>query len=119
MKDKLAELAEFKRKPVAMRGRQSEIRARLDDIQAEKRDIAKQVFEQWYSELQPVVRSAEHGLLVTLLGGLEQSFYEFQARTGTGTSDNRQRPLLNQGHFIGLTAGEKSPEYQAGRHWYR
>ena len=61
-----------------MRQRQSEIHARLDESQAEKRDIAKQVFEEWYGELQPVVKSAEHGLFIVLLEGLEPSFYSFQ-----------------------------------------
>jgi uncharacterized protein YicC (UPF0701 family) len=118
-KEKFAELAEFKRKPAVMRERLSVIQDRFQSIDQEKCDIAKRIFEEWYSELQPVVRSAEHGLLITLLNGLAESFYQYQTRTGTGTSDNRHRPLLNQGHITGLTADGRSAEYAAGRHWYR
>jgi hypothetical protein len=117
-KQKFAELAEFKRKPVVMRERQGVIHDRFQSINQEKCDIAKQVFEDWLKVVRPIVRASEHGLLITLLGGLEGSFYQFQASTGTGTSDNRQRPLLNQGHFSGLTADGRSAEWQAGRHWY-
>jgi len=117
-KEKFAELAEVKRKPAVMRQRLGAIRDRFQSIDQEKCDIAKEVFEQWYSELQPVVRSAERGLLITLLSGLEQSFYEYQARTNTGTANNRQRPLLNQGHITGLTADGRSAEWEAGAHWY-
>jgi hypothetical protein len=117
-KAKLAELAEFKQKPVAMRQRQKDIVASLSDIQAEKHDVAKQVFEDWYSKVQPVIRSAEKGLFITLLQGLEQSFYQYQASTGTGTSDNRHRPLVHQGHITGLTADGRSVEWAAGHKWY-
>ena len=118
-KQKFAELAEFKRKPAALREQLGAIHDRFLSINQEKCVIAKQVFEDWLKVVRPVVRASEHGLLITLLGGLEESFYQFQVSTGTGTSDNRQRPLVNQGHITGLTADGRSAEYQAGRHWYR
>jgi len=115
---KLAELEEFKRKPIAMRQRQGECIDRLDAIGKEKRDIARQVFEDWLEAVQPVIRAAEHGLFITLLDGLEQSFYSFQEHTGTGMADNRQRPLLNQGHISGLTADDRSAEWKSGTRRY-
>jgi hypothetical protein len=116
--NKLAELAEFKRKPVVMRERLGVIHDRVQSIDDEKRAIAKQVFEDWLTKVRPVIRAAERGLFITLLQGLEQSFYQFQASTGTGTSDNRHRPLLHQGHRTGLTADGRSPEWEAGAHYY-
>jgi hypothetical protein len=117
-RDKLAELEVFKSRFVVMRGQLGVIHDRFQSINQEKRDIAKQVFEDWLKVVRPVVRASEHGLLITLLNGLEESFYQFQASTGTGTSDNRQRPLLNQGHFSSLTADGRSAEWAAGHHWY-
>ena len=117
-KAKIAEMEQAQHAPAAMHEQQREISARIHEIDAEKKAIAKRVFEEWYGQLQPVVRASEHGLLITLLGGLEESFYQFQASTGTGTSDNRQRPLLNQGHFSSLTADGRSAEWAAGHHWY-
>ena len=118
-KAKIAEMEQAQHAPAAMHEQQREISARIHEIDAEKKAIAKRVFEEWYGQLQPVVRASEHGLLITLLGGLEESFYQFQASTGTGMSDNRHRPLLHQGHITGLTADGQSEEYAAGRHWYR
>jgi uncharacterized protein YukE len=117
--NKFGELEEFKHKPVAMAQRQKEIHAKLQDIKAAVRTIAGQVFEEWHKGvMQTVVRASERALFITLLDGLEQSFYEFQEHTGTGMADNRQRPLLTQGHIAGLTADERSAEYQAGTRWY-
>ena len=118
-RDKRTELAEFKRKPIVMREQQKEIQARLEAIASEKRAIAKQVFEQWLAEVvQPVVREAERGLFITLLDRIEQSMYQYQDHTNTGTADNRQRPLINQGHISGLTADERSAEWQSGTRRY-
>ena len=117
-KAKLTELSKDEQKPITMRQRQKEIVAKLGDIDSEKQAVTREVFEQWHKECQRVVRAAERGLFVTLLTGLEQSFYEFQARTGTGTSDNRHRPLLHQGHITGLTADGRSAEWAAGHKWY-
>jgi chromosome segregation ATPase len=116
--NKLAELKEFKHKPVAMRERQSEIHARLDEIKAEKRDIAKQVFANWYAKVQPVIRASERGLFITLLEGLSKDFYQFQERVGMVTLNNRERPLLTQNHFSNLTADGRSAEWAAGHKWY-
>jgi len=111
-------LAEFKRKPAVMRQRLGIVHDRVQSINQEKCDIAKQVFEDWYTKVRPVIRSAERGLLITLLQGLEQSFYQYQASTGMNTSDNRHRPLVHQGHITGLTADGRSPEWEAGAHYY-
>ena len=116
--NKLAELAEFERKPVAMRERQKECIARLEAIANEKRTIAKQMFENWYTKVRPVIRAAERGLLITLLQGLEESLYQYQATTGMGKSDNKHRPLVHQGHITGLTADGRSAEWAAGHKWY-
>ncbi len=120
VKDKLSELAAHKHKLVAKRERQKEIKtAKLGDIDSEKQAATREVFDAWHSNVvQPTIRAAEHGLFVTLLNGLEQSLYEFQASTGTGMSDNRQRPLLHQGHITSLTADGRSPEWAAGHRWY-
>jgi len=115
---KLREAQQAAEAPAAMVVRQQEILARVHEIDDEKKAIAKQVFEEWYPKCQKVIRAGEHGFFVVLLGGLEQSFYQYQASTGTGMSDNRHRPLLHQGHFSGLTADERSPEWEAGSHWY-
>src|ERR1035441_313097 len=89
VRDKLAELEVVKSELVAMKERLGVIQDRFLSIDQEKCDIAKQVFETWYTKVRPVIRSAERGLLITLLQGLEQSFYQYQASTGMGTSDNR------------------------------
>lgn len=117
-KAKMAELKELQHKPLAMREQQKEIRARLDEIQAEKRTIARQVFEDWYAKVQPVIRASERGLFITLLEGLSKDFYQFQDRVGMVTLNNRERPLLTQNHFSNLTADGRSPEWAAGTHWY-
>ena len=105
--------------PYAMDRRRDAITARLGAIDKEERDIAKQVFEKWFAEeVQPVCRASEHGLFLTLLDGLKDSFYQFQDRTNTVISNNRERPLLNQTTFCRLTADERSLEWQAGTRWY-
>lgn len=113
------ELAEFKSKPVVMRGRLGVIHDRFQSIDQEKKDIARDIFNEWYSNaVQPTIRAAEHGLLITLLEGLSNDMYQFQVRVGMGTSDNRHRPLLNQGYITGLTADGRSAEWAAGHKWY-
>jgi hypothetical protein len=119
-KQKFVELAEFKRKPAVMRGQLGAIQDRFLSINQEKHNVAREVFASWYTQCQHVVRAAEHGLFCVLLGQLESSFYSFQDRCGMGgVTDNRHRPLLSQNHIVNLTAPDKSPEYEAGRHWYR
>jgi hypothetical protein len=117
-KAKMDELKELQHKPVVMRQRLGAIHDRFLSINQKKHNIAKEVFQEWYSECQHVIRSGEHGLFVTMLGGIEKSMYEFQTRTGTERS-GVTGGLFHQGHIIGLTADEKSQEWQAARHWYR
>lgn len=116
---KVAELETLKRKPTLMRGQQRIITGKLESIQAEKQAATREVFEQWLTEVRPVVRAAERGLLVVLLGGIEKSLYAFQERVGMTKLDNRTRPLVNQGTITSLTSDGRSDEYAAGRHWYR
>ena len=116
---KVAEAQQAADAPAAMNERQREISARIEEIESEKRSIARTIFEKWLTEeVQPVVRAGEHALFITLLDGLENSLYTYQESTGTGTSGNRQRPLIHQGTIAGLTADERSPEWQAGTRWY-
>lgn len=116
---KLTEAQQAADAPAAMNERQREISARLEAIDSEKRTIAKQVYEEWFAGVQPFVRAAEHGLFITLLEGLEASSYQFQECTNTGASNNPyRRPLVHPGYFAGLTADERSLEWQAGTKWY-
>lgn len=116
---KLTEAQQAADAPAAMNERQREIAARIDEIDNEKRDIARAIFEKWFAEqVQPVVRAGEHALFIILFDGLEKSFYSYQESTGTGTSNNRQRPLLHQGLIAGLTADERSAEWLAGTRRY-
>jgi anthranilate/para-aminobenzoate synthase component I len=117
-KAKMDELKELQHKPVVMRQRLGAIQDRFQSINQKKHNIAKEVFQEWYSECQHVIRSGEHGLFVTMLGGIEASMYEFQTRTGTERS-GRTGGLFHQGHIIDLTADGKSAEWQAAHHWYR
>ena len=92
---------------------------RLEAIASEKRDIARDIFNRWHSEVVcPVIRTAERGLFITLLEGLSNHFDQFQDSTNTGMADNRQRPLLTQNHIADLTAGERSAEWIAAQKWY-
>lgn len=107
---KLQEAEDAANAPSAMTDRQREISARCEAIEQEKKAIARRIFESWYPDVQRVIRAAEHGLLVTLLDGVEDSMNDFQARTG-GT-------LIKLFHTVGLTADERSPEWLAGNRWY-
>ena len=119
VRDKLAEIEVVKSELAAMKERLGVIQDRFLSIDQEKQDSTRNIFELWYSKtVQPTVRAAERGLLITLLEGLSADFSQFQARTGTGMSDNKHHPLVNQGHFIGLTADGRSPEFAAGHKWY-
>jgi len=118
-KDKLAELAALRSKPGVLRQRMSEIQDRFQSIDHERHDIARETFNKWHGELVcPIIRTAERGLFLTLLEGISDSMYQFQASTATNRSDNKQRPLLNQGHFSSLTADGRSAEWAAGHRWY-
>jgi len=107
---KLAEAAEAANAPEAMKERQREISARCEAIEQEKKAIARRIFESWYPDAQRVIRAAEHGLLVILLDGVEDSMNDYQARTG--------ETLIKLFHRTNLTAPERSPEWQAGNRWY-
>lgn len=117
--NKRAELAALKQKVLGMKQRMSEIQDRFLSINQEKQVATREIFEQWLTEVRPVVRAAERGLLVVLLGGLEKSLYEFQSAVGMTKLDNRTRPLVSQSTIVSLTSGGQSEEFAAGRHWYR
>jgi chromosome segregation ATPase len=117
-KAKFTELQQAQQAPAAMRERQQEIRARIRALNGRKEAITKQVFERWYGECQRTIRAAERGLFLVLLNGVSEAMFQFQAHTHTERS-GATGGLFHNGHIIGLTAPDKSPEYEAGRHWYR
>ena len=109
--------------PAQMEERLVNLSARIESIRAEKRNIARSVFEKWFAEeAQPVIRAVENGLFITLLEGLTKSCYEFQDRTETGGSVPGEVPyripLITPTRFSVLTADEKSPEWKASQKWY-
>ena len=107
---KLTEAEVAANAPAAMTDRQREISARCEAIEQEKKAIARRIFESWYPDAQRVIRAAEHGLLVILLDGVEDSMNDYQARTG--------ETLIKLFHRTNLTAPERSPEWTAGNRWY-
>ncbi|MFZ0963673.1 MAG: hypothetical protein WAO35_22645 [Terriglobia bacterium] len=115
---KLAEAERAEHAPQEMAARQKEISARVEAIQKQEHDIARRTFEAWYAEVQHVSRAVEQGHFIVFLDGLEKSFRDFQERTDTGASNNRQGPLIRQAHIAGLTGPERSAEWQAGNRWY-
>jgi hypothetical protein len=117
-KAKLAEAEEAAAAPAAMIDRQREISARIEAIEDEKKTIARSVFDPWYADAQKVIRAAETGLFVTLLDGIEDSMSDFQTRTGTTSPTGLAGGLFHSGHVVGLTADERSPEWQAASRWY-
>ncbi len=118
---KLAEAEKASRAPGEMGARQREIPARVEAIIIEERGIARRIFQEWYEEVQHVIRATERGFFVTLLNGLERSFYDFQAQTETTLdpmSNPRERGLVQSFHIAGLTSDERSAEWLAGSKWY-
>jgi hypothetical protein len=115
---KFAEAEEAANAPAAMTERQREISARIEAIEREKKTIARRIFETWYADVQHIIRAAEHGLFVTLLNGIEDSMIDFQARTGTTSPNGLTGGLFHSGHVVGLTANDRSPEWQAASRWY-
>jgi len=116
---KLAEAQEAERAPAAIAAQRGEISARVAVLDEEKRAIARRIFGEWYSDVQHVIRPAEHGLFIVLLDGFQSSFSEFQNQTATGPDAWGRTPgLFNQSHISGLAAAEQSAEGQAGRRWY-
>jgi hypothetical protein len=117
--EKLWEQKEAESARGAMSKRQSEIAAHLDVIDNQKRSLAKNVFQQWYAECQAVIRAAEHGLFITLLDGLKQSFFDFEQQTDTFAKTVGDPGLFTAGNLTGLTSDERSPEWISGSKWYR
>lgn len=107
---KLEELRELQHKPALLRQQQKECIARSEAIASEKRDIAKQVVEEWLVRVKPIIRSAENAFLITLLDGVEASLNSFRDATGT---------KVHPGYILELTSDAKSAPYQAGCKWYR
>ena len=116
---KLAEAQQAAHGPEAMSERQREIRDRVEALDREKKAIAKTVFDAWYAELQHVIRASEHALFIELLDSSRDEMYAFQNRHGlTGTLDKPYDFLVKDHHIAGLTAPERSSEWQSGNRWY-
>jgi hypothetical protein len=116
---KLEEMRTAESAPHAMQQRQTDIAARIAAIDAEKRRLAKMIFQTWHAECRRVVRACENGFFLTLLDGLKESFFEFQARTDTGMDAVGRGGLFNISHVANLTSDERSVEWQGGQRWYR
>jgi DNA repair exonuclease SbcCD ATPase subunit len=110
---KLQEARQAAAAPAAMEERRRAINNRITAIEEEKRRIASRVFDEWYAEVQKVVRVAERGFF-SLLDGLETSFYDFQERTGT-----QQSGMLLANRINDLTADVNTREWKSGTKWYR
>lgn len=116
---KLAEQKDAEAAPAMLGQRQQEIFNRIEAVGEEKRRIARNIFEAWYAQCQDVVRAAEHGLFITLLDGLKQSFFDFEQRTDTTAKSVSERGLFTSGNLTDLTAPERSPEWVSSQAWYR
>jgi hypothetical protein len=114
---KLAEQKEAEHAAEAMRARQREISNRIGGISEEKKEQARRIFADWYPDCQKVIRPIEHALFVTVLDGLQKSFFDFQAMTDTA-GDGVLNTLFKQYHLAGLTADERSAEWLSGSKWY-
>jgi DNA repair exonuclease SbcCD ATPase subunit len=99
--------------PEAMKERQREISARIEAIDHEKKIIARSVFDEWYVQLQTIIRASEHALFCDLLNKAHDELYVFQAIHGLEGS-----PLLTANLSSGLTADEHSVEWKSGTSWY-
>jgi seryl-tRNA synthetase len=116
---KQQEVEEAKHALEQMHTRQQEILSRIEGIEAEKRAVAKRVFDSWFGECQGVIRPIEHGLFCVILDGLRDSFFQFQTETDTAEKFVGDRGLFHVGHLADLTAPERSPEWVAGQRWYK
>ncbi len=106
--------------PGTMKARQQAISARLEAIDAERKVVAKRVFEQWYGELQHIVRGSEHGLFIELLDKARNEMYAFQERHQlVGSLAEPYGFLVKDHHLANLTAPERSAEWQSGQRWYK
>jgi hypothetical protein len=117
-KAKRTEAQEAEHAPEAIKERQRIIAARIEAIAGERKTIAKHIFQEWYSECQSVVRSAEHGLFIVLLEGLRADFFRFESSVRTD-SDGTANVLYHSGHLDGLTADANSELWQTGQKWYK
>jgi chromosome segregation ATPase len=104
---KLREAEEAASAPANLRARQQEISDRIATLEAEKRDIKSRIFETWYKECVTVHRAIEHAHFVLFLDGLRQAFFDFEPHAAN-----------NVNIVAGLTADERSTEWQAGNRWY-
>lgn len=110
VRDKANELQLVKRELAVMKERLGVISDRFLAIANEKEGAAKAVVEGWLAKvMRPVIKVGEHGLLVTMLSGLEQSLYTYRDSTGI---------KIHQGHIASLTSDGRSPEFAAGHRWY-
>jgi hypothetical protein len=114
---KLGEQKEAEHAAEAMRARQQEIFNRIEGIRAEKKEQARRIFADWYLDCQKVIRPIEHGFFVVILDGLRKAFFDFQNSTDTA-GDGVLNTLFKQGHIAGLTADERSQEWNSGIRWY-
>ena len=81
--------------------------------------IAKGIFEEWYGELQSLIRVVETALFISLLNAGRDEMYAFETRHELGASlDRPYGSLVKDSHLTGLTADEKSPEWASGQKWY-
>jgi hypothetical protein len=115
---KLEEMREAERTPEVMRARQSEISARIEALDGEKRAAARRIFAQWYIECQTVHRAVERAHFIVFLDGIKQAFFDFQQCTDTGAKKIGDSGLFNVRHLSALTADERTPEWASGTKWY-
>jgi DNA repair exonuclease SbcCD ATPase subunit len=116
---KLAESEEARQAPKGMKQRQAEITARIEAIDGEKKAVARRVFEGWYAELQRVIRAAEHGLFIELLDKSRDEMDAYQRKRELfATLDHPHSHFVQNRHINGLTADEKSAEWNSASRWY-
>ena len=116
---KIAEQREAEAAPATMKARQQAISARLEALEEQKREIARHVFLDWYTNLQTTIRSCEHGLFIDLLDSGLGEMRAYQERHGlTGTLADPYGFLVKDSHIQNLTADERSDEWRGGNKWY-
>lgn len=116
---KIKEAEAAARAPEEMRTRQAAITSRLETVDGERRAIARKIFDGWYSELLPLIRSYETALFIHLLESASDEMYSFQSKHDLGgTLSDPYGGLVKDSHLTGLTAGERTREWTLGHHWY-
>jgi len=106
-KKKLAELEQVKAGPAQIEQRRQEIEDRIADLEAEKNEIRKRIFWEWYGECQEVIRAAEKGFFFTLVDGIFESLSKF---------DPKQAQNANVRFY--LTSPARSQIGDAATRWY-